>query len=436
MPRVSLVGNGHGGSEDYATLDLWWAAESGVNYGSGSPIEAACLGSTGTTAAISGSSVNGALIYTSGVTYDGTNESSLAIVDRIQISAPNTTISDCYIESTSIRWHSCRLGANNVIIERNRIVNTTSSIEALVCLGSFPNSIARNNVISGGRDVCRVGSSNGYQSINNVIFGGSDKGFEGGSSGSVGIQFITNVFSFGNTGADIESGAFTVVTTATEDTSGGTTSGYTSSELVDFANGDYRTKATSTLATAGQGGTFIGAFLEASSGLTASITESKASRSNSSSLLVTPVVVNSISIIESRASRLNRSSVSFSIDLAVNEAKQARLNSSSLSVASPGSLSFSANENRQPRENRSSLFVPDSLFFSVNESRQPRENSSSFFIPESISASAVEIRSARYDISSLKAPVTIAFNAKNLVKVKRKLNNVKIKRKTNVIRVK
>ena len=171
-------------------------------------------------------------------------------------------------------------------------------------------------------------------------------------------------------------------------------------------------------------------------GLTASITESKASRSNSSSLLVTPAVVNSISIIESRASRLNSSSVSFSIDLAVNEAKQARLNSSSLSVASPSSLSFSANENRQPRENSSSLFVPDSLFFGVNESRQPRENSSSFFIPESISASAVEIRSARYDISSLKAPVTIAFNAKNLVKVKRKLNNVKIKRKTNVIRVK
>ncbi|MCP3697159.1 MAG: hypothetical protein GY920_01115, partial [Aliivibrio sp.] len=48
----------------------------------------------------------------------------------------------------------------------------------------------------------------------------------------------------------------------------------TTSEMVDYAGGDYRIKATSTLATAGQGGTFIGAFLEASSGLTASITES------------------------------------------------------------------------------------------------------------------------------------------------------------------
>ena len=42
----------------------------------------------------------------------------------------------------------------------------------------------------------------------------------------------------------------------------------TTSEMVDYAGGDYRIKATSTLATAGQGGTFIGAFLEASGGLT------------------------------------------------------------------------------------------------------------------------------------------------------------------------
>lgn len=42
----------------------------------------------------------------------------------------------------------------------------------------------------------------------------------------------------------------------------------TTAEMVDYAGGDYRTKSTSTLATAGQGGTFIGAFLEASSGLT------------------------------------------------------------------------------------------------------------------------------------------------------------------------
>lgn len=42
----------------------------------------------------------------------------------------------------------------------------------------------------------------------------------------------------------------------------------TTLEMVDFAGGDYRIKSTSTLATAGDGGTFVGAFLEVSSGIT------------------------------------------------------------------------------------------------------------------------------------------------------------------------
>tara|TARA_R100000544_G_C2216369_1_gene54812 strand:+ start:52 stop:915 length:864 start_codon:yes stop_codon:yes gene_type:complete len=44
----------------------------------------------------------------------------------------------------------------------------------------------------------------------------------------------------------------------------------TTLEMVDFASGDYRIKSASTLATAGQGGTFVGAFLEAGSGSTLS----------------------------------------------------------------------------------------------------------------------------------------------------------------------
>jgi hypothetical protein len=40
----------------------------------------------------------------------------------------------------------------------------------------------------------------------------------------------------------------------------------TTADLVDYAGGDYRTKASSSLATAGSGGTFIGAFLEESGG--------------------------------------------------------------------------------------------------------------------------------------------------------------------------
>jgi hypothetical protein len=49
---------------------------------------------------------------------------------------------------------------------------------------------------------------------------------------------------------------------------GGNSVAATTADLVDYAGGDYRTKASSSLATAGSGGTFIGAFLEESGGAT------------------------------------------------------------------------------------------------------------------------------------------------------------------------
>jgi hypothetical protein len=47
---------------------------------------------------------------------------------------------------------------------------------------------------------------------------------------------------------------------------GGNSIAATTADLVDYAGGDYRTKLSSSLATAGSGGTFIGAFLEESGG--------------------------------------------------------------------------------------------------------------------------------------------------------------------------
>ena len=64
-------------------------------------------------------------------------------------------------------------------------------------------------------------------------------GFRGSGSSNV-----TDSFGFDNVGDDFDTSTFT--NCASEDLTGNIT-GYTSTELVDFANDDYRTKATSTL---------------------------------------------------------------------------------------------------------------------------------------------------------------------------------------------
>jgi len=283
-------------SQDYATLDLWNAGEGGVDPGEGFKSIATCYGDCGTTTAINGAFIRGAIIQGS-IEYDGSNESALPIVDRLSISTSGIVIRDCYIKTNSGSFNAISLSADNVEIYRNRIENTTTSLQAILTNGNYPNSKIHHNVISGGSDVNRVGSGNGCVTYSNIVFGGNDKGYEGGSGGSIGVQFITDTFSFGNAGQDIEPSNFTVATSATEDVSGGTLSGYTSAELFNFAGNDFRTKATSALATAGSGGSFIGAFLESGSGISITPTPITSSESFGNTLVKKSLVVSPLSIL-------------------------------------------------------------------------------------------------------------------------------------------
>lgn len=259
MPRVSLVGN-HGGAEDYATIVLWWAAESGIDYG-GLPIEAACLGACGSGYTLSGSSVNGAKVYTSGVVYDGTNDSSLATTDRLSLSA-NIDFDSIKIQSNNAfvaalniasAANGCQL--TKLVVEHSAVA--PSGVDAIVVNSTVPLSLLTNSIIIGGVNGIDYGFD-AVLNVSNVIqFGAvSGDGFEGiGTNGT-----ITNTFSFNNSVNDYIN--VTLTTCASEDATGSVGwTGYTSAELVDFASRDFRTKATSDLADNGSGG-FIGAFLE------------------------------------------------------------------------------------------------------------------------------------------------------------------------------
>jgi len=99
MPRVSKVGNGWGGVQDYTTLSDWEAAEGDVDYGSA--IVAQCKGSLGSIVNLSSTPVNGAEVYTDGIIFDGTNGDDLASVNTLTVSGNRYTIHDLKISSTN-----------------------------------------------------------------------------------------------------------------------------------------------------------------------------------------------------------------------------------------------------------------------------------------------------------------------------------------------
>lgn len=257
-----LVGDGHGGSEDYATCDLCFAAESQTD--DGSALVMSCLGDVGRFAP-TGPSINGVIIMTQGIQYNGANESSLAQGDRFDLNAGSATatapviIMDMYIDNRGQSFtRPLDVNVDFVNLQRLRIKNTATNTPTFGVTVQCPNSLATQLVISGGTDVVMWGFQDGMNMENLLIFGGGDKGVE--AAGSLAYE-VKDSFSTSNGGSDLDVGTLTITTCATEDTTG-TFTGYTTAELVDFANDDFRTKSTSPLATLGTGGNFIGAFLE------------------------------------------------------------------------------------------------------------------------------------------------------------------------------
>ena len=255
------VGLGHG-APDYTTLTLWNAGEGAVDPGVGFTSIANCSGYCGGGANINGAFIRGALIR-GDVTWDGANDSLLANTDRLIISTGSgISVEDLRIFTNNQFVSALNYNADFILMDRVVLDNTTAGLNAIDINGGFANGHIRNFAARGGADAVMAGFNQGTNITNGLVYGAVDKGIEGSTSTPM---VITDVFSFNNGGQDIDSaGGFTLVDCATEDLTG-TYTGYTSSELVNFAIGNLQTKSTSFLATAGN--PFIGAFLEASSGI-------------------------------------------------------------------------------------------------------------------------------------------------------------------------
>ena len=200
MPRVSLVGDGHGGSEDYATLLLWWASESATDYGS--QIEAQCLGNVGTSTTLSGDAPRGAIIYTLGVTYDGSNQSSLAMISGgLTINGANITSQDLMVDGL------VGVLGTNATLNRARVLGGINYNSA----GTIGKSL-NNCVISRASSFVITYGGGDQGDINNcLIFGTTGTGVITGGGGG---QNLRRNFSFNNGGNDYQGATDSFITSA------------------------------------------------------------------------------------------------------------------------------------------------------------------------------------------------------------------------------
>ena len=257
---IKKVGAGHG-APDYATLALWESGESSADPGVGFYSIADCLGVCGAGATINGAFIRGYKVL-GGVTYDGTNESALASVSNAITMA--ATITDGTVSDLKINGVLSIFGQDNTV-QRCRVISSASVAVNLSSVATNKKLI--NSVVQGtGAFPIAYGSARPGIVRNCIVFGGTSTGILATASSSV--QEIVNTFSFNNATKDYSGIPSTFLTNASEDLTGSSgLTGFTSAELVNFAGNDFRTKAVSTLATAGTAPEgFIGAFLEVSAG--------------------------------------------------------------------------------------------------------------------------------------------------------------------------
>ena len=256
MPQISKVGDGWI-TPDYVDLATWQAAEAGVEYGIGTPAEAACKGFCGE-GNLNGTFPNGALVYTDNAIYDGTNDTQLATVNRLKLN--NAGIIAKHIKCLNTFTWDYALTSNGVgSYAQYCFVEDTSggTYGAVDVYGTGDGKVINCVIKTNSAQAFRVGYNRPYQIENNIVFGATGTALT--KSGTTG-QIARNNFFFSNA---IDYGAKAAIfeNNASQDLTGSSgLTGYTSAELVDFANGDYRVKSTSPLATAG-----VGAFIEASS---------------------------------------------------------------------------------------------------------------------------------------------------------------------------
>ena len=199
MPNPATIGSGL----DYATANLWWATEASIDYGV--PIRGLCAPgeNVGTGFNPSGTTPNGAILGTNAIEFDGSNDSQLAIINRVSVSAV-ITLQDLRIITNNqfVDPFVTNAASNGSVFQRLIIEDETgSNTDVVRTAGNTPDSILRNSIIMSGQKGIDFGFNFQLPTQNITQFGASGNGYEGlGNNGN-----HSNIFAFNNGGNDYAS---------------------------------------------------------------------------------------------------------------------------------------------------------------------------------------------------------------------------------------
>ena len=154
-------------------------------------------------------------------------------------------------------------------IQLLNLYGTTAASYYVFDLNGATGVTVANCITEGGTRGIHTNNFSGGTITNHLSIDNTEQGFQKGASGNLWV--IKNALYLGPGAWTLGSGwlAATDYNASSDTTAVGANSlqNRTTADLVDYAGNDYRTKSSSALATAGDGGTFIGYKLEASTGI-------------------------------------------------------------------------------------------------------------------------------------------------------------------------
>jgi hypothetical protein len=280
MPQISSVGTGG----DYTTLAAWEAAEGGSDYGVGNPAIAEVTGTianenisgvfirgfiiraaAGEEPAFRGGS--GTAVLTGGLQVNITTAGTVALWKDIEITGNVTTISgDASVDHD---FEGVRLTATTAVSleAANRTTN------ARFCLVESP---ARGFDADTGVTTATA--------LNCTVIDPAAGNF------AYVRWHVTNCLKLGTGTGFVQSVTGSNYNASSDTSAPGANSlqNRTTADVVNFAGGDFRTASGSALSTAGDGGTFIGAALEAGGGVTVTPSAGSQAYTGQAPVVLTP----------------------------------------------------------------------------------------------------------------------------------------------------
>jgi hypothetical protein len=369
------VGAGHG-APDYATLTLWNAGEGAADPGATFLSIANCSGNCGTIANINGTFIRGADIR-GDVTYDGTNESSLAFTTRLFTTADNINVFDMKItESNGFQDVYKPLGANS-FATRCRIAHTgtptTNNGEINLTSTAANKGLKFCAISTGGAQLIRHGFDRPATITNTIGFGATTRGmmFSGANQDYEDCYFYdcNSAAYVGSTG---------LVHCASDDLTA--TVGFqsiASTALVATGSDDYQSASGGALDVT----PFIGAFLEVSSGVTVTATEILNSFADSS-------------VID----------IDFNVSLSVTEVLSPFTDTSTLSITSGNVVLANITETLNAFSDSSTINVSANISATVTEVLNSFLDGSNVTIAKDITVEVTEVLASFVDSSALRFP--------------------------------